>query len=694
MRLPDDMSRAVASPPLDVRQGGRGVLVLSGKPVELAMKAEHRREFVERLFSIPELSSLELSRSAGQARLRFGGHAGSTHASLLRSLAKAMRALKADHIAMADMEMITALSPDRPIELWRAGTRVTFLRVKALRPQRYRFFHREFRDPAARSAVLSELMGIAYLNYQIGSGLGGGYIEVEFQSGRMTLESLLAIMESALLGTVGSAARNHVPPFHFRQHLVGTNLVLAVVSDYLFPPARILSIMTLWMLNARHVRAAGRALKDWRVNLDVLYSAIATLTLLSLSFIASGIMYWMFEFWPRRVKHLRETEMTKFLARLKRRPHSVWVDRDGTEMEVELGHLRLGDTVILREGDVAPGDGLALSGDALVAESWTAGVHRKQAGDAIHCSGRIASGETRMRLDSLGTGAVTTTLAEWHARAMLEPVSDERVKRLATATVLPAMVLAGVALTRGGVSMAKGMVRPDYVTGPMISRELGWVASVMEAAENGILIRNDAALEKLAQCDCFVFGPGVAWRPGTRPPEEIGEALKSLGVEELLMPAGAMENGRAISVLSHGVADARPVDAGGLIKERQYLGRQVAFIGDCVKYLDAAVQADVSVHVSHPPFHTAPPVELALFEPGLDNVLALRSIATAYNNRLRGSFATALIPNLACVVGGLYLGLPILGVVALTNAGTLVSYLQGERALRRAVAGRRGVFAD
>jgi hypothetical protein len=325
-----------------------------------------------------------------------------------------------------------------------------------------------------------------------------------------------------------------------------------------------------------------------------------------------------------------------------------------------------------------------------VAESWTSGTHRRAAGDIIHCSGQIAGGEARMRVDSLGRGAVASKLAEWHAQAMVAPVSQERVKQTATAMVLPALALGAVALFRGGVSMAKGMVRPDYVTGPMISRELGWVASAMEAAEKGIFVGNERALEKLARCDCLIFSAGIAWRPGGRGPEEIGQELRELGVEEILTPMDNTEGGRSLALLKKGIAEARPVDAGGLIKERQFLGKEVAFIGDCTVYKEVASQADVAVHVCHPPFHERPAAEIALLEPELEGVLALMRIATAYNNRLRESFATALIPNTACVIGAFYLGWPILGVVALTNAGTLVSYLRAGRDLRAASQGPRG----
>ncbi len=681
------MSLALASRDLEIKSRGRGTLVMSGRLVEAAMRHGHCRELVDRAFTIPGLSALELDRASCRARLRFAPEAGPVP-ELLRRLARAMRGAAPEPFALADLDLIQALSRDHPITIRREGGRLTFLRVSCVLPERYRFLHPAFADPVVRSAVLLELLSVAYLDERIGSGWNGGYIEVEFQAGRMTLESLLDVIEAALLRTIASGPRYHLQPLDFRKHLVDTNLALAVLSDFLFPPARFLSVISLWLLNAKHVRPTIRSLREWRFNTEVLYSTVACLTLISLSFIGSALMYWMFEFWPRRVKALREAETAKFLARLKRCPHSVWVERSGAEMEVALSHAQLGDTVILRQGDIAPGDGLVLAGNAMLAESWAAGPRQKEAGDRIHCSGQIAEGETRIRLDSLGTGAATARLAQWHARAMDARVSKESVRRVADSAVLPALAFGALALSRGGVTMAKSVIRPDYVTGPSIARELGWVTSVIEAAQHGVFLRNDSALEKLAQCDCFVFGPGVAWLPGARPPAEIAQALRDLGVAEILMPSGGMQGGRSLAVRQPGVVpgigDSRPVDAGGLIKERQFLGRQVAFFGDCALYAGAAAQADAAVHVCQPPFGEEPPGEIALLEPALEAVLALRAIAAGFEGRVKGSFAAALVPNVACVAGALYFGLPLLGVLALTNAGTLFSYLEAGRALQAA----------
>jgi hypothetical protein len=76
MRQPDEMSHATALPGLEIRAPRRGVLVLGGKALEVAIRAGHRREFIERVFSMPKLSALKLG--VGEARLRFEAGAGTT----------------------------------------------------------------------------------------------------------------------------------------------------------------------------------------------------------------------------------------------------------------------------------------------------------------------------------------------------------------------------------------------------------------------------------------------------------------------------------------------------------------------------------------------------------------------------------------------------------------------------------------
>jgi hypothetical protein len=60
----------------------------------------------------------------------------------------------------------------------------------------------------------------------------------------------------------------------------------------------------------------------------------------------------------------------------------------------------------------------------------------------------------------------------------------------------------------------------------------------------------------------------------------------------------------------------------------------------------------------------------------------LRRLARATVHRLRRGRCTALAVNVARLAGALGLEWPVLVVVALTNAGTLLDFFQATRALR------------
>ncbi len=638
---------------------------------------------MDRVFSVGQVESLEINCEDNRARVGFSR--GRSTPVLLRLLASAMRSERVERLPSSDLGLIAEVSGARHLKMWREGRRLTFLRVKRLGRERLLVSHPVFSDASLRGALVAELAGTAYLYDPASSGRFGGSVDVRFQSGRMTLESILEIIESVTFRTLALREQAGLQPIRFRKVLVNTNLALALVSDYLFAPARIASVFTLWLLNIRHVWPAYRSLRAGRFNLDVLYTTIAFLTLLSLSFTGSALMYWLLEFWPARVKQLRDTETAKFLARIRRCPRTAWIERGGAEMEVALADLRQGDTVILRQGDVVPGDGFVLSGEATVTEGWSGRRRSLKAGGDIHASGEIASGEVRIRIDSPGSGVITAQLAEWHGRSTSLRVKDPRVERFANSAVLPAIALGVVAILRGGVSMAKPVIRSDYLTGPSLSRELGWVTSVIQAAQHGVFIGNDDALRKLAECDCFVISSDIGWHEGDRSPGQVCEALRGVGVEVVLLHTGKSSSsvrGRNGDDRPSGNLDMR--NASILIKERQYLGRQVAFFGDCIAQNDASSQADVGVHVCAPPFAKSPPSDIVLLDPSMDGIVALREIAAKYNNGLRATFGTVLLPNAACVVGALYFGLPIIGAIVLTNAGTFASYFQASRALRRA----------
>ena len=84
-------------------------------------------------------------------------------------------------------------------------------------------------------------------------------------------------------------------------------------------------------------------------------------------------MYALLQFWPKQSQKIRQENEANFLARLRRLPRKVLVDQAGKRAEVNRQDLKPGDVVILKKGDVAPGDGTIVSGEATLHEGILTG---------------------------------------------------------------------------------------------------------------------------------------------------------------------------------------------------------------------------------------------------------------------------------------------------------------------------------
>jgi hypothetical protein len=69
-----------------------------------------------------------------------------------------------------------------------------------------------------------------------------------------------------------------------------------------------------------------------------------------------------------------------------------------------------------------------------------------------------------------------------------------------------------------------------------------------------------------------------------------------------------------------------------------------------------------------------PEAAVLLRQPDLEKAVLLRMMAQESRKMRRAGVQTAMAFNVACMFGALFLSLPILAVVGLTNAGTYLTY--------------------
>jgi hypothetical protein len=663
----------------------RGAVFISCPALADAARLPTRRELIDRLFSIRSLRALRLDPVRGSGWFSFDTGM-VTVPEALEALSIALRARSAPRHDLPCEELLLNGRAEEPFEVYRAEHGLTLWRVEELQPGRFRLSHPLLRFDPLREKVLDALAEVAGVSRQVAPLVRPSCLEVWCQPHRINAGILLEVVEDALSDYSQLLGANGI---RVREPLVAANFVLAPISDFLFPPLKIANAILVWLLNIEHIGGAWRGLRERRCTLELLYLVVGACTLLTFHFFGSAVMYVMLELWPKLVRRLRNEGQRQFLARYRRSPRRVWIDRDGSLLEISMGELPAGETIVLREGDTVPGDGVILDGQADVRETWITGAPgsaAKQAGDPLYASTELSRGELRVRIDSVGERTAAARLTSWYAGALRQPSLKIKSNRLAEAMVLPVLLFGAAVLARGGLHMTKAVMRPDYFTGPAIAEELSELLTVIQAADAGFYIADQSLLDRLANADCWIFDDSVRWAASRHHGAEFAAHLRGQGIREVLFLSSKPAAETATLAADLGFDKWQPnFTPGGwknFIAQRQFLGRSVAYFGDCAKHPGAAEQADVTISVLPDRNLSAPPSPIALLIPDLARCSVLHSLTRARSSSVSSAFGASLVPNVAAMSGAIYLDFGVLSSVVLTNLGTLANYYRWRRTLK------------
>ncbi len=213
---------------------------------------------------------------------------------------------------------------------------------------------------------------------------------------------------------------------------------------------------------------------------------------------------------------------------------------EGTEHEVPVAELNLGDSVALRPGDRVPTDGEAIQGNSAVDESMLTGESvpvEKTPGSLLYAGTTNSSGRLVMRVTATGEATALAHIIASVQRAQTSRASIQRLGDRVSSVFVPIVVL--VALAAGlwwgfapqsalavHVALAhffgatNAGVAPHVATGFIIAAAilivacpcamgLATPAAIMAganaAAQRGILIRDGIALEKAGVVTAVMF---------------------------------------------------------------------------------------------------------------------------------------------------------------------------------------------
>jgi Cu2+-exporting ATPase/Cu+-exporting ATPase len=353
-----------------------------------------------------------------------------------------------------------------------------------------------------------------------------------------------------------------------------------------------LSTPVLVFGGSRFFRGAYRAFRNLSANMDTLvslgagsayvYSLATTLGLVestSVYYDATSMIITFIllgRYLEARMK-LRTSDAVRRLASLQ--PKTARVIRGGAEVEVPIPDVRVGDIVVVKQGERIPVDGVVEEGSGYVDESLVTGesmpVHKKPRSPVIAGS-LLVSGYLKIVATRVGSQTVLAQMARLvrQAQASKPPIQRlvDRVAGVFSWLVIGIAVLtfmywylvAGLPLEKSLVFMASVLL----VSCPCalgLATPIVVVVGVGRLAEMGVIARNAEALEKAAKADVVVFDKTGTLTHG-KPRVVAVEAFKGYIVEDVIRLAATAEKrsehpiARAIveNAKKHGVEPLEP----------------------------------------------------------------------------------------------------------------------------------------
>ena len=189
---------------------------------------------------------------------------------------------------------------------------------------------------------------------------------------------------------------------------------------------------------------------------------------------------------------------------------SAWLVKGKKRVCIPVDQVKVGDQLVVYPGELIPVDGTVIEGQAAIDQSKLTGESLPveiAAGEQVFAATVLLEGKIYIRCLSIGAdtraGAILSSLK-------LAPIHETRIQNYAAAMadklVVPIILGAGLRFlfTRNLISMMSMLIF-DFSTGIRIAAPTAVLSSMYNAGRKGILVKNGAALERLAQVSAIVF---------------------------------------------------------------------------------------------------------------------------------------------------------------------------------------------
>lgn len=195
---------------------------------------------------------------------------------------------------------------------------------------------------------------------------------------------------------------------------------------------------------------------------------------------------------------------------LKLKPHKANRLVGETTEEIASDDVRVGDVLVVKNGERIPVDGVIIYGEALINESSLTGESvpvEKDVGDEVYSGTLSETGVIKLRATKIGADSTLERMARLVEEAGKQKSKAQRLADRFAGIFLPVVVLAGIAtyLISKSITMTAAFFLVVCADDIAVSIPLAVTASLGYAAKRGVIIKGGEWLDTLAKVRILVF---------------------------------------------------------------------------------------------------------------------------------------------------------------------------------------------